>query len=456
MNKFDRYEYNERNYVREVSLKALVRYGLQSWKTMLCCGLIFAVLLGGFSVYRNHGRKAEMEEAYANYQINLDAYNASIKELRSEIKTIQDQITNESDYLETSVYNNINPYHEQMASAELAITMTDKELADDSAGGDNADAYKVTRANSLVRSYGVYILDIMDLDTVAAQTGMDRRAVRELIGVNYAENTNLILLTVRHEKSEVAEQIRDYILATIKEKKDIFTGEYGEHTVTVLDKTTHENLDKTLITYQAERINNISTMTKSLTAVQQSITEMQKPVPVTKYSKKWLLKTGIIMSILGFAGGCFLALLFLIVRMLSTGILVAGSEISRRFKIKCLADRTEDGGSEQEFLDRILAKAEIYGDRESASKFLIVSSQGKKELFSLQKGLEKQAAGMKEKLSFDIAPMTDTSAESMRKLASADAVILAETVGASRYQKIVNVSETVGEAGREIIGTVIL
>ena len=226
--------------------------------------------------------------------------------------------------------------------------------------------------------------------------------------------------------------------------------------MTVLDKTTHENLDKTLITYQAERINNISTMTKSLTAVQQSITEMQKPVPVTKYSKKWLLKTGIIMSILGFAGGCFLALLFLIVRMLSTGILVAGSEISRRFKIKCLADRTEDGGSEQEFLDRILAKAEIYGDRESASKFLIVSSQGKKERFSLQKGLEKQAAGMKEKLSFDIAPMTDTSAESMRKLASADAVILAETVGASRYQKIVNVIETVGEAGREIIGTVIL
>ncbi|MBR4762989.1 MAG: hypothetical protein IK087_02080, partial [Lachnospiraceae bacterium] len=144
MNKFDRYEYNERNYVREVSLKALVRYGLQSWKAILCCGLIFAVLLGGFSVYRNHGRKAEMEEAYANYQINLDAYNASIKELRSEIKTIQDQITNESDYLETSVYNNINPYHEQMASAELAITMTDKELADDSAGGDNADAYKVT------------------------------------------------------------------------------------------------------------------------------------------------------------------------------------------------------------------------------------------------------------------------------------------------------------------------
>ncbi len=63
---------------------------------------------------------------------------------------------------------------------------------------------------------------------------------------------------------------------------------------------------------------------------------------------------------------------------------------------------------------------------------------------------------MKEKLSFDIAPMTDTSAESMRKLASADAVILAETVGASRYQKIVNVIETVGEAGREIIGTVIL
>ena len=216
--------------------------------------------------------------------------------------------------------------------------------------------------------------------------------------------------------------------------------------MTVLDKTTHENLDKTLITYQAERINNISTMTKSLTAVQQSITEMQKPVPVTKYSKKWLLKTGIIMSILGFAGGCFLALLVLIVRMLSTGILV----------VKCLADRTEDGGSEQEFLDRILAKAEIYGDRESASKFLIVSSQGKKELFSLQKGLEKQAAGMKEKLSFDIAPMTDTSAESMRKLASADAVILAETVGASRYQKIVNVIETVGEAGREIIGTVIL
>ena len=52
--------------------------------------------------------------------------------------------------------------------------------------------------------------------------------------------------------------------------------------------------------------------------------------------------------------------------------------------------------------------------------------------------------------------MTDTSAESMRKLASADAVILAETVGASRYQKIVNVIETVGEAGREIIGTVIL
>ena len=66
MNKFDRYEYNERNYVREVSLKALVRYGLQSWKAILCCGLIFAVLLGGFSVYRNHGRKAEMEEAYAN------------------------------------------------------------------------------------------------------------------------------------------------------------------------------------------------------------------------------------------------------------------------------------------------------------------------------------------------------------------------------------------------------
>lgn len=448
MNNPERYEYDDRHYIREVSLKHLIGRALRRWHLILICALAAGLLFGGFSIYRGRKMKTAMNEAYKEYETALENYNASLEELQSEIASFQDQIAMQQDYLNSSIVNTINPYTEQMASAQLNFTL---DLEDPDTGKEiqGGDAYRVMMTSSLVRSYGVYILDLMNYSKASAELGIRRSAIREMISVSYADGTNVMLVSVRHSDGAVSGEVLDYILEELRDNKPVFEAEFGPHTMTVLHKDVHDNIDKTLANTQATRGDVVTSLTKSMTAVQNTIKSMEKPAEVTRYSRSWLLRNAMILGVLGLVLGAFGALLILMCLILAGGTLVTGSEISRRFRIRCLAEL--DG---RDSCDALAAKLETIADRGGYKRFLIISSLKGKELAALRDDL---AGAVKDSsLSFAAAGRAGSDPDSVRRMRGYDAYIIAERVGQSRYNDVVRMIEGIPDTGREAVGLVMI
>ncbi len=442
MNNPERYEYDDRNYVREVSLKHLLVRALRRWKIVVIGALVAGLAFGAFSIYRGRKMKEAMNAAYEEYEIALENYNASMEELQSEIASFQDQIAMQQDYLNSSIVNSINPYKEQMASAQLNFTLQDEEGAD-------GDAYKVMLTSSLVRSYGVYILDLMNYAKASEELGIGRSAIREMISVSYADGTNVALVSVRHDDGEVSGKILDYIIEELRDNKPIFEAEFGPHTMTVLHRDVHDNIDKTLANSQATRGDIITALTKSMTSVQTTMNSMEKPAEVTRYSRSWLLRNAMIMGVLGLVLGGFGITLALMLLILARGTLVTGSEISRRFRIRCLADLAG-----RDTCDSLAAKLENIAARGGYKRFLIISSLKGKELSSLREELA--GAAKDGSLSFSVAGKAGSDPDSVRRLRNYDAFIIAEKVGQSRYNDVVRMIEGIPDTGKEAVGLVML
>ncbi|MBQ5359736.1 MAG: hypothetical protein IIU47_01685, partial [Lachnospiraceae bacterium] len=132
----DRYAYDEKNYIREVSLLDLCREIVRKWLIILIAALVLAVLAAGYSVIKNKRRQASMDQAYAKYEESMVTYNTQLETLQKQLRINQAQVDNSNIYAEKSVLMNLDPYNVSMSEAILTITYDDAQNKADSAGGN--------------------------------------------------------------------------------------------------------------------------------------------------------------------------------------------------------------------------------------------------------------------------------------------------------------------------------
>ena len=353
----DRYVYDEKNYIREVSLLDLFREVRKKWIMILIAAAALAVLAAGYSVVKNKRRQASMDESYKKYEEAMVTYNTQLDTLQKQSRIIQAQVDDSNVYAEKSVLMNLDPYNVSMSEAILTITYDDLQNMTDSVNG-NTGAYKAQQAYSLMLAYSSYITETIPMDSLADEMGIEETYLRELISITNSLYTQsqVMNLIVYGRDTAMTEQILTYILDNMDGVEKKLEKKYGTHEVTVLSQSSKQGVDLLLKETQNTVTTNQTNLIKNLTSVQTSIAALDKPSYTAPYSTTTLIKQALTMAVFGMIGGAVLMVLYLSVMIMWGGTLLSAEELSRKFGLKCLG---RPGKSKDQYR-LISAKVENY------------------------------------------------------------------------------------------------
>lgn len=449
----DRYVYDEKNYIREVSLLDLFREVRKKWIMILIAAAALAVLAAGYSVVKNKRRQASMDESYKKYEEAMVTYNTQLDTLQKQSRIIQAQVDDSNVYAEKSVLMNLDPYNVSMSEAILTITYDDLQNMTDSVNG-NTGAYKAQQAYSLMLAYSSYITETIPMDSLADEMGIEETYLRELISITNSLYTQsqVMNLIVYGRDTAMTEQILTYILDNMDGVEKKLEKKYGTHEVTVLSQSSKQGVDLLLKETQNTVTTNQTNLIKNLTSVQTSIAALDKPSYTAPYSTTTLIKQALTMAVFGMIGGAVLMVLYLSVMIMWGGTLLSAEELSRKFGLKCLG---RPGKSKDQYR-LISAKVENYlknRNPEGNGRVLFVSTLENKRAAGTVKELRKCESNG---LIFDLASSVVARPDSIRKISDYDACVLVEEANVSKYDDIVRLIEIIGDAGKPLIGTVIL
>ena len=399
MTKKEYYDFREEENTRQVNLFLLVRNALKGWKLILLAGVILGCLFGGYKILSIHSNKEAMIEDYDTYAAKRDAYKKSIQEYKQSVADLQTRM------IKTAIYNEI--------------------LFGDS-------------LSPLAEKYGVSLVNLREM--IMAKTPSVGSAMR---------------LVVHNDTLESSEALREDIIKVIESKHNDLAKAFGDYKMEVFNRSTEYAMDSDVITYQDKQNEALSKLqTQAYTAQNQS-TQLVKPTSVQQYSKKYMLKSGIKMGVIGLIGGCILAMAALMFLMIQKGVIFAAEEIDGEYGLRKLADFSAGGKQEDgNTIDYILARLENYvGDRKDM-KVGVTGLAGAARLEALTGDLNKAAGASANPIRFVFLPDLMGNAASLRNLRNADGVILVEEIGKSEFMKVRQEIALIADSEREILGTV--
>ena len=441
MTQKDYYDFREEGTTRQVSLEKLLRCALRKWKLIVLAGIILGAFFGSYKIFSIHTKKDEMIKSYDTYKNNLEMYNTNISDYNKSIAEMQNGISDRLEYMQTAPAMQIDPYNCPIATAQIRVVPAGED------GISSNDMYSLL--------YSIYD-EIYYGDTsmiVAENQKMNAANLNELLYLRIYPQGGTMTVIARGVDEAHAESIRDDLLNVLMSRKDLFSN-FGNFDIEVYGKGTQTVVEPNLKAIQEASTDSLSKMQTSLRTSQNQLSQLVKPASVPQYSKKYMLKNGIKLCIVGFAGGACLMAIALICLVLYRGAILSADEIDGEFGLRTLADFS-DGKTENEAgLDYMLARLESCTASMAVKEIGIAGTISGKKLNALAGKLNKQTAESKNGLSFVSLPNIAKDAESYRKLREMNGVIIAEEVGRSSYNGIRNEIGLIADSGAELLGTV--
>ena len=437
------YDFREEENTRQVNLFRLVKNALKSWKLILIAGVILGCLFGSYKILSIHSKKDAMIEDYDTYAAKRDAYKKSLQEYKKSVADLQTRIDKRIEYIENSPKMQVNAHNAPSAICEIKISNVEngKLKAEDFTMIKTAIYNEILFGDSLsplAEKYGVSLVDLREM--IVAKTPSVGSAMR---------------IIVHNDTLESSEALREDILKVIDSKHKDFAKAFGNYKMEVFNKSTEYAMDSDVITYQDKQNEALSKLqTEAYTAQNQS-TQLVKPTSVQQYSKKFMLKSGIKMGVIGLIGGCILAMAAVMFLMIQKGVIFAAEEIDGEYGLRKLADFSAGGKQEdRNTIDYILARLEnCVGDRKDM-KVCVTGLAGAARLETLTDDLNKAAGASANPIRFVFLPDLMGNAASLRNLRNADGVILVEEIGKSEFMKVREEIALIADSEREILGTV--
>lgn len=443
MTKKEYYDFREEENTRQVNLFLLVRNALKGWKLILLAGVILGCLFGGYKILSIHSKKDAMIEDYDTYAAKRDAYKKSIQEYKQSVADLQTRIDKRIEYVQNSPKMQLNATNAPSAICEIKIS----NVKDGKLKAEDFTMIKTAIYNEIL--FGD------SLSPLAEKYGVSLVNLREMIMAKTPSVGSAMRLVVHNDTLESSEALREDIIKVIESKHNDLAKAFGDYKMEVFNRSTEYAMDSDVITYQDKQNEALSKLqTQAYTAQNQS-TQLVKPTSVQQYSKKYMLKSGIKMGVIGLIGGCILAMAALMFLMIQKGVIFAAEEIDGEYGLRKLADFSAGGKQEDgNTIDYILARLENYvGDRKDM-KVGVTGLAGAACLETLTADLNKAAGASANPIRFVFLPDLMGNAASLRNLRNADGVILVEEIGKSEFMKVRQEIALIADSEREILGTV--
>ena len=458
----------DNTYEQEIDLKDLCFYFLYRWRSIMLVAVILAVLVGGVKVARELVSRQDAElvqEQREDYEEQVVLYERNLASYERNIESFSKNVEDQQIYVENSVLMHIDPYKKPRANADVQIRLAESEWAyiPDSMTQDPTD--------SIVRSYGANIVQGTDWEPIEKMTGVDAIYLKELVSAGWDFGSNQVTLEVCYLDEETAVKILDEILDQMISRKREIAKVAGDHTVTVMNRSSGVVTDLGLADRQKQNSDRIDNYQKLLTDKEKALKDLEEPEIPTTLSWREVAKVGIKYVVLGGVMGGFLIVFFYGVIYLMGPKLRSDEAMKSQYGYRVLGafslpeptgflcgidkwlERLE-GTSERPSEDTVLRRAAVTLQNHAGERkeIIVTGTVPFERLEELSDRLMKHMDGIRLIPCENLYVNTNT----LKQLADCSGVVLIEQRGVSLNREIMKEKEMLDSLKRDVIGCVVI
>lgn len=250
---------------REINLLELVWDVLFGWRQIICCGIVFAVLISGVKyIIDIKGYRPEQNvDIIKQDEVELTTRE---KEQISNAQEIIKRLEEYQNYLDTSAAMQINPYEKHIIELQYYV----KSDYTFNYTQDSQNDY----TSSLVALYYNYIVggEMSQAVIEGADLSISQADISELWSVGW--NGNSISIKITELEEEKLERIAEIVKSQLG-KKEIELQKIGSHELKLLGEAQNVVVDTAIIDRKNVISNNIISMNTQLNSLKMNMTEQQ-------------------------------------------------------------------------------------------------------------------------------------------------------------------------------------
>ena len=432
----------------EIDLLDLAKYLLRRVLWVLLAGAVCA----GIAVAFKYMSTKPDPVATASYELSLEVYEKESELIQSSDENSMEQIGKQEEYLSSSPYMQLDPFHVWKAQAMIQVM----SLSNDFPAYQVAELYKFRLTNvdylqEVAKKRGTeaaYLREMIStFDMGSVQESGDSTSDVILRDEDYEErkSSNVFGVTALGDTREHAKELLDEMLG---EAKAVFldTKSAYPHQMKVVSTVCSETVDLTIRNAQRDLQAFAQTTLTQIKDNQTKAKALTKPEPTTvtpegSISPKTLLKFGLI----GFVIGVLLVCVWFAVRYIRNDRLVDYKDIERKgLLLKDLGSMSAQGVE--------VVAANIRNFAADRKKLFLTGMASEAEFGNTCSSLKGTLAEYEVVYARNV--LEDPKAKEM--LLDCDAVVLVEQKGTTLYSGMRQEISFLVNAGKEVVGVVIV
>ena len=357
INEYEQYVGEE----EEFSIKDILFHILYRWRSCIVVALAGAILLGGYQYWKiwSVHKEGELTEEEQSYIYELENYRNSLKNAQANIQNYTELLNERNEYLEKSIYLNLDYGHEWIGTRTYYVRLSDMETSQQNTSLDPTDAL----LNAYVNGMGGHLSD----EVVTSVLGTDDiTLIKEVIQTNADYSANIFKVSVISNGKETVELILQHLDDVVQQTLFPMVSELEPHLVSISFDSISQQKDK-------EVLNARDKVTASITDYEKKIADNQKIVDklIRDEEPKAPGKHIVRYAAIGFVlFGCIMAGFYLVMYILQ-GYIHNSDEVKSVIPLPVYAQKTiVRAKRDRNWIDRLLIQLEFGKKKQSDQAFI--------------------------------------------------------------------------------------
>lgn len=474
-----------KKWERNIPIMELIWKVVLNWKKIILCSIICAIIaitFGYVQELRTYRNSIGISNEQATDEKKVESL--SVQELQGieDAKVLVRRMADTREYMENSILMKIDPYQEAVLTLNYYVDLNkshaDMSEADISISQDIVKAYKESIDCGVLAEY---IIENSEIDC------QNTEYIQELVQTKAVEDSSVISVTMVYKDQNTLENIADVVEDGISMQMQNVSQNIDTHRLNLVSKFVSVRVDVSLAqnqryyqdmmySYQTE-LNGLKSLMSaeqlkelngeglseddSLDDVQNSEMDILKPALNKKY------------MVLGFLGGCVLAVIWAICRILLEHRLQFATELTDGYDIRILGIfetaksqsmldkylyRIKNLNTKQmsraEKLDSVCIQLELMCKKQNISNIFLTGTsicQMEDELLEMLKGKLHSV-----NIECECGECVCYNVESLKQMINIKNVVLVEKIGVSEYKDIEKEIKMIKEQDGRILGCLVV
>lgn len=362
-------------YVREVDLFELLVEILKRWRLVLGLVVLFALLAGGYKGFADF-RKLTDENYIKNQREKADEEQAKYEELKAlyeaQLNNIKSEIEKQNQYLDNSLYLNIDPYNEYQEVLSYYIT-TDYQIM------PGMTYQNINPRKSIVNAYAIAADNdsVYKNAAVKIEDSLDIAYLRELVNIQQDTDNGILTFMIVGSDERVTSAIAEEIQNSINTNRANITESIGEHTIEEAAHSARYGVDTGLVDALTKVNDNITKLQDAEVKRRKELNDLTKP-SITLMSRSSVMKNTVKYTLLGAILGGIAACIWISVQFVTGDRIPNERDLKHLFNLPVLGKCYDvPSGKLLSTLDREIESLEgIRKEDYDTSKALAITAAG--------------------------------------------------------------------------------